>query len=111
MGSQPVVLEIERFCPRLRRLPGQLHNRAGGRKLAGMRFIIATLIVFVIIASVLAQDFSVFSWTYWQDGGTTSRSEVVRNLGLLAAGIIGLGFVLLGLPVYYLWTYFSPRSR
>ena len=57
-----------------------------------MRFIIATLIVFVIIASVLAQDFSVFSWTYWQDGGTTSRSEVVRNLGLLAAGIIGLGF-------------------
>ncbi|MCH7601701.1 MAG: amino acid permease, partial [Planctomycetes bacterium] len=24
---------------------------------------------------------------------------------------IGLGFVLLGLPVYYLWTYFSPRSR
>lgn len=24
---------------------------------------------------------------------------------------IGLGFVLLGLPVYYLWTFFSPRSR
>ncbi len=69
-----------------------MHDRACGRKLAIMGFIIATLIVLVVIASVLAQDFSVFSWAYWQDGGTASRSEVVRNLGLLAAGIIALGF-------------------
>ena len=57
-----------------------------------MGFIIATLIVLVVIASVVAQDFSVFSWAYWQEGGTsTSRSEVVRNLGLLGAAVIGLG--------------------
>ena len=57
-----------------------------------MGFIIATLIVLVVIASVLAQDFSVFSWAYWQEGGTgTSRSEVFRNVGLLAAAVIGLG--------------------
>ena len=58
-----------------------------------MGFIIATLIVLVVIASVVAQDFSVFSWAYWQEGDTsTSRSEVVRNLGILAAAVIGLGF-------------------
>ncbi len=57
-----------------------------------MGFVIATLIVLLVIASVLAQDFSIFSWAYWQDGGSdTSRSEVIRNLGLLAAGLIGLG--------------------
>jgi len=32
-----------------------------------MGFNIATLIVLVVIASVLAQDFSVFSWVYRQD--------------------------------------------
>ncbi len=58
-----------------------------------MGFIIATLIVLVVIASVLGQDFSVFSWAYWQEGGTsTSRSEVFRNGGLFVAALFGLGF-------------------
>ncbi|MBI4092583.1 MAG: pentapeptide repeat-containing protein [Candidatus Kerfeldbacteria bacterium] len=36
---------------------------------------------------------SMFSWSYWQEGGKdTSRSEIVRNLGLLAVGIVGLVF-------------------
>lgn len=36
---------------------------------------------------------SFLSFEYWQEGGTnTSRSEVIRNLGLLAVGIVGLGF-------------------
>ena len=56
-----------------------------------MGIIIATLLVLLVIASALAQDFSIFSWAYWQEGGSnTSRSEVVRNLGLLAAAVIGL---------------------
>ncbi len=32
------------------------------------------------------------AWDYWQEGGKSSRSEVVRNLGLLAVAIIGVGF-------------------
>jgi hypothetical protein len=52
----------------------------------------AVFLVIVVIASVVAQDYSIFSWAYWQEGGSASRSEVVRNLGLLAAGVIGLGF-------------------
>jgi len=32
-------------------------------------------------------------FSYWQEGGqNTSRSEVLRNVGLLVVGIIGLGF-------------------
>ncbi len=50
-----------------------------------MGIIIATLIVLGVIASVLAQDYSVFSWAYWQEGGSASRSEIVRNLGLLVS--------------------------
>jgi hypothetical protein len=46
---------------------------------------------FLVIAAVLAQDIAVFSWGYWQEGGAASRSEIVRNLGLLAAAVIGLG--------------------
>lgn len=57
-----------------------------------MGFVVATLIVIVVIASIIAQEPAVFSWAYWQEGGSnTSRSEVVRNIGLLAAGLIGLG--------------------
>ncbi len=33
------------------------------------------------------------SWTYWQQGGVnTSRSEVLRNFGLLALGVVGSVF-------------------
>ena len=33
------------------------------------------------------------TFAYWQQGGgTTSRSEVIRNLGLLVVAAIGLGF-------------------
>lgn len=42
-----------------------------------------------------AGGFEVPAWVsinYWQDGAPTSRSEVLRNLGLLAVGIFGLGF-------------------
>ena len=57
-----------------------------------MGLVVATIILIVVIASFIAQEPAVFSWAYWQDGGSdTSRSEVVRNLGLLAAGLIGLG--------------------
>ncbi|MGR3343381.1 MAG: pentapeptide repeat-containing protein [Paracoccaceae bacterium] len=58
-----------------------------------MGFIIATLIVLAVIAAVVAQDFSVFSWAYWQEGDTgTSRSEVFRNVGLFFVAVIALGF-------------------
>ncbi len=58
-----------------------------------MGFVIATLIVLVVIASVVAQDFSVFSWAYWQEGDTsTSRSEVFRNVGLFFVAVVALGF-------------------
>ncbi len=57
-----------------------------------MDIIIATLIVVVVIASALAQDFAIFSWDYWQEGGNALRSEIVRNLGLLTAGVIGVAF-------------------
>ena len=58
-----------------------------------MGFIIATLTVLVAIASVVAQDFAVFSWAYWQEGYTgTSRSEVFRNVGLFFVAAIALGF-------------------
>ncbi len=58
-----------------------------------MGFIIATLIVLAVIALVVAQDFSVFSWAYWQEGDTsTSRSEVFRNVGLFFVAVIALGF-------------------
>ena len=58
-----------------------------------MGIIIATLVVLVVIAAVVAQDFSVFSWAYWQEGDTsTSRSEVFRNVGLFFVAVIALGF-------------------
>jgi len=75
-----------------------------------MNIIIATLIVLVVIASALAQDFSVFSWAYWHDGGSASRSEVVRNLGLLAAGVIGLGFGIWRAYTAYRQTQASQRQ-
>ncbi len=53
-----------------------------------MRIIVATLIMLGVIASVLAQDFA--TWDYWLLGGNALRSEVVRNLGLLIAAVIGL---------------------
>ncbi len=57
-----------------------------------MGIIVATFIVVVVIASALSQDFAIFSWDYWLEGGKALRSEVVRNLGLLAAGVIGVAF-------------------
>ncbi len=58
-----------------------------------MGIIIATLIVVVVIASALAQDFSILSWAYWQEGGSgASRSEVFRNFGLFVAAGIALVF-------------------
>jgi uncharacterized protein YjbI with pentapeptide repeats len=76
-----------------------------------MGIVIATLIVLTVIASVLAQDYSIFSWDYWQEGGTsTSRSEVVRNLGLLAAGVIGLGFGIWRAYTAYRQTQASQRQ-
>ena len=55
-----------------------------------MGIIIATLLVLLVIVSALAQDFAIFSWDYWLEGGNALKSEVVRNLGLLAAAVIGL---------------------
>ena len=70
-----------------------MRDRGRGGTLVAMGFIILTLIVLVIIASVVAQDFSVFSWAYWQEGDTsTSRSEVFRNVGLFFVAVIALGF-------------------
>ncbi len=58
-----------------------------------MGIIIATLLVLLVIVSALAQDFSVFSWAYWQEGGSgTSRSEVFRNFGLFFVAVVALGF-------------------
>ncbi len=58
-----------------------------------MGIVVATFIVLVVIASVVAQDFTVFSWDYWQKGSaSTSRSEVFRNGGLFLAALFGLGF-------------------
>ncbi|MCH9000692.1 MAG: hypothetical protein IID48_20845, partial [Proteobacteria bacterium] len=75
-----------------------------------MNTIIATLIVLTVVVSVLAQEFSVLSWAYWQEGGTASRSEVVRNLGLLAAGAIGLGFGIWRAYTAYRQTQASQRQ-
>jgi hypothetical protein len=75
-----------------------------------MKIVIATLIVLAAIASALAQDYSVFSWAYWQEGGTASRSEIVRNLGLLAAGVIGLGFGIWRAYTAYRQTQASQRQ-
>ena len=50
--------------------------------------------VAVLVALVaMAWHYGLLSWAYWQEGGSnTSRSEVLRNVGLLVAGLIGLGF-------------------
>jgi len=75
-----------------------------------MKLIIATVIVLGVIASAPAQDYSVFSWAYWQEGGIASRSEIVRNLGLLAAGAIGLGFGIWRAYTAYRQTQASQRQ-
>ena len=50
------------------------------------------MLLLIVVVSAALQEPGFFSWSYWQHGGVnTSRSEVVRNLGLLAAGLIGLG--------------------
>lgn len=55
----------------------------------------------LIVATILLVSFwliiatwEVFSWSYWGAANAlpTNKSEVVRNLGLLTAAIIGLGF-------------------
>ena len=59
-----------------------------------MGIIIATLIVLLVSVSALAQDFTILSWDYWQEGGSdTSRSEVFRNflLALIALGALIVG--------------------
>ena len=49
--------------------------------------------VSISMAAATNVELPFFSWTYWQEGGRdTSRSEIVRNLGLLLLGFIGLGF-------------------
>ena len=50
-----------------------------------------------VVVVLLLWDYGVdegwLTLAYWQEGDvTTSRSEVFRNLGLLAAAVIGLGF-------------------
>ena len=62
--------------------------------LAGM---IVGLVVVLLAVGLLLWDYGVdvglIKLSYWQGASnTTSRSEVVRNLGLLAAAFIGLGF-------------------
>ena len=69
--------------------------------IAGMARILLPLAILAVTAAALSSHFGFLSWTYWQEaGGTaTSRSEVLRNVGLLAAGVIGLGF-----GVWRAWT-------
>lgn len=51
------------------------------------------VILFLIPVVVLLWPTEIFTLSYWQQPGVSaSRSEVVRNLGLLAAGVIGLFF-------------------
>ncbi len=52
-----------------------------------------TALVLLVAAGVIAAALAAapyFSWDYWLKGGNALRSEVVRNLGLLAAAVIGL---------------------
>ncbi len=49
----------------------------------------------IIIGAVMACSVGPewFSFTYWQEGGqSVSRSEVLRNVGLLIVGLVGLAF-------------------
>jgi uncharacterized protein YjbI with pentapeptide repeats len=56
-----------------------------------MGVLLATFFVLLVIAAVVAQEPNILSLAYWQEGGaSTSRSEVLRNLGFLAAGVIAL---------------------
>ena len=50
------------------------------------------LLILIPILVLLFGDF--FSWEYWNVGDktTATRSEVLRNVGLLIVGIVGLGF-------------------
>jgi hypothetical protein len=61
-----------------------------------MRYFIASILATLILLIALIANLwstEVLTFTYWQEGGTnTSRSEAVRNLGLLAVAFIGLGF-------------------
>jgi len=56
-------------------------------------FLTTFVVAIPAMAAETAAELSIFSWGYWQEGGiNTSRSEVFRNVGLLAVGIIGVAF-------------------
>ena len=51
-------------------------------------FVVGTAVILILLDYGLGEGW--LSWTYWQQGGlNTSRSEVLRNLGLLALGVVG----------------------
>jgi uncharacterized protein YjbI with pentapeptide repeats len=54
---------------------------------------------------------SFWTWSYWQQGGGgASRSEIVRNLGLLAVALIALGFGIWRAITAYLQTQASQKQ-
>jgi len=67
----------------------------GGALLHGMIPMIATFVIGAAIMAALVGPMGPewLSFAFWQDGGVdTSRSEVLRNVGLLIVGAVGLFF-------------------
>ena len=64
--------------------------------------VLVTLVVTLVVAffHIVDKPLTLLSWDYWQKGGlNTSRSEVLRNVGLFGLALIGLGF-----GVWRVWT-------
>lgn len=55
---------------------------------------VAVMLLLIFVGSTSEDWLPMLSWDYWlYDGGTKStRSEVLRNIGLLVLAIFGLGF-------------------
>ena len=61
------------------------------RPIFGLSVVVGTTVILILLDYVLGKGW--LSWTYWQQGGVnTSRSEVLRNFGLLALGVVGSVF-------------------
>lgn len=52
--------------------------------------VVGVLIAAAAVGAVFT--FDVFTYSYWKARGSDNAGEIVRNLGLLAAAIVGLGF-------------------
>ncbi|MCH7849955.1 MAG: hypothetical protein IIB53_16535 [Planctomycetes bacterium] len=67
--------------------------RSTGRRRGNKLPSVGLSVLLLAVSVLMAWKFGLLSWSYWQEGGVnTSRSEVLRNVGLLGVGLVGLGF-------------------